>query len=91
MIASGGYPESSTKGVTVRGIEAAGALEDVQVFHAGTMKGPGGEWQTNGGRVLGVCARGPDLRQAVARAYSAVDCISFDGAQLRRDIAWRAL
>jgi phosphoribosylamine--glycine ligase len=91
VIASAGYPASSTKGARIDGIEEADAKPDVQVFHAGTKRGPDGEWQTNGGRVLGICARGEDLRTAVARAYDAVDCIRLEGAQLRRDIGWRAL
>lgn len=91
VLASAGYPETSTKGVPIEGIEEADAIDDVQVFHAGTKRSPEGAWQTNGGRVLGVCARGRDLRSAVTRAYDAVDCISFDGMQLRRDIGWRAL
>ncbi len=91
VLASAGYPATSTKGVEIHGIEAADALKDVQVFHAGTRRDENGRWLSNGGRVLGVCARGDDLRGAVTRAYEAVDRIRMQGAQLRRDIAWRAL
>ena len=60
------------------------------MFHAGTRRGLQG-WETRGGRVLGVCARGDDLRAAVERAYAAVSQITVDGGQFRRDIGVRAL
>lgn len=90
VMASAGYPASSTKGIPIHGIEKADALDDLQVFHAGTRR-ENDTWLTNGGRVLGICARGDDLRAAVSRAYEGVDLISMEGAQVRRDIAWRAL
>ena len=61
------------------------------VFHAGTRRGADGGFETAGGRVLGVTARGADVSEATARAYAAADKIDFDGVQLRRDIAARAL
>jgi len=93
VIASGGYPGSYKKGIPIAGLNAAGQVdvEDVVVFHAGTKRGLKGEVLTAGGRVLGVTATGPNLAQAVERAYQGVKKIRFEGAQYRRDIAYRAL
>jgi phosphoribosylamine--glycine ligase len=91
VLASAGYPATSTKGSPIIGLDQADALDDVQIFHAGTKRGPDGRWQSNGGRVLGICARGDDLRGAVGRAYEAAGLISMEGGQMRKDIAWRAL
>ena len=88
VMASGGYPGSYAKGLPITGIEAAEATGAV-VFHAGT-KMADGQLVNNGGRVLGVTARGTDLRTAVDNAYRAVDCISWPDACCRRDIAHRA-
>ncbi|MEN8160325.1 MAG: phosphoribosylamine--glycine ligase [Myxococcota bacterium] len=89
VLASAGYPRSAEKGKVIAGIESAGA-DDVVVFHAGTRR-EGSDFVTAGGRVLGVTARGVDVAAARERAYAAVDRIRFDGRQLRRDIAARAL
>jgi len=89
VMASGGYPEHYEKGLPITGIEAAEAAGAV-VFHAGT-KLADGKLVNNGGRVLGVTARGSDLRAALDRAYRAVACISWTDACYRRDIAHRAL
>ncbi|MCA9662282.1 MAG: phosphoribosylamine--glycine ligase [Myxococcales bacterium] len=91
VLASAGYPRTSTKGSAIRGLEALADERELKVFHAGTRRGEDGGWETAGGRVLGVCARGDDLRQAIDRAYRACDEIAFDGMQLRRDIGGRAL
>ena len=85
ILASGGYPGHYEKGKPISGIEAAGALPDIVVFHAGT-KSVGGAALTNGGRVLGVTALGDDQRAARAKAYAAADTISFEGLQRRNDI-----
>ena len=85
ILASGGYPGHYEKGKPISGIEAAGALPDVVVFHAGT-KSVGGAALTNGGRVLGVTALGDNLPEARAKAYAAADAISFEGLQRRNDI-----
>ena len=90
VLASGGYPRSYETGKRITGIEAAEADPDVVVFHSGTKKdGPG--FVTNGGRVLGVTARGPDVATARSRAYAAADRIGFEALQRRADIANRAL
>ena len=89
VMASGGYPGPYEKGKPIAGLKAAGELDDVVVFHAGT-KQQNGQAITSGGRVLGVTALGPDLKQAVGRAYAAASQISFDGAHYRTDIAHRA-
>ena len=85
VLASGGYPGSYEKGKIISGIDQADALDCVKVFHAGT-KFENGAILTNGGRVLGVSAWGPNLESARLLAYSAVDQISFDGMQRRSDI-----
>ncbi len=90
VLASAGYPRSSTKGVSIAGLESLGSCGELKVFHAGTRRGAKG-WETAGGRVLGICARGEDLQQAIARAYEACASIESEGAQLRRDIGARAL
>ena len=90
VLASAGYPRSTESGKRIRGLEAAESDPDVVVFHAGTRR-EGAGFVSAGGRVLGVTARGPDIAAAAARAYAAADRIHFDGMQLRRDIAARAL
>jgi phosphoribosylamine--glycine ligase len=85
ILASGGYPGSYEKGKPISGLESAGELDEVVVFHAGT-KAQGGQILTNGGRVLGVTALGQNLAGARALAYQAADRISFDGIQRRNDI-----
>jgi phosphoribosylamine--glycine ligase len=90
VMASGGYPGAYARGKAIKGLDEAGELESVVVFHAGT-KLDKGECVTAGGRVLGVTALGPDLNEAVKLAYRAVSRISFEDAQYRTDIAARAL
>ena len=88
MIASKGYPASSQKGIKIKGINTAQKNKDIVVFHAGTKKTKDGI-MTNGGRVLGVTAVGKNLDNALKKAYAAVEKISFDGMQYRRDIGRR--
>ena len=90
VMASGGYPGTFEAGKRIDGLDEAGAVEGVKVFHAGTSKRDGA-YYTSGGRVLGVTARAASLETAVARAYEACGKISFSGAHYRRDIAGRAL
>jgi phosphoribosylamine--glycine ligase len=91
VMAAGGYPGSYEKGTAISGIEAAGAHEGVEVFHAGTTRDGEGTWRTAGGRVLGVTAGADTVETAVRRAYTAVENIHWDGVHYRRDIAHRAL
>jgi phosphoribosylamine---glycine ligase len=88
VLASGGYPESSSSGDVISGLDAVPA--GVEVTHAGTAR-RGDAVVTAGGRVLNVTALGPDARSARDAAYAAADLITFDGRQLRRDIARRAV
>jgi phosphoribosylamine--glycine ligase len=89
VMASGGYPGSYAKGKVIAGLDAANALPNTKVFHAGTARA-GDKIVTNGGRVLGVTALGKDLKSAQTAAYVAVEKIHFEGAQFRRDIGAKA-
>jgi phosphoribosylamine--glycine ligase len=86
VLASAGYPESSSRGDVITGIDAAEALDGVHVIQAGTAL-HGEDLVTAGGRVLAVVATGPTVRDARASAYDGVAAISFPGAQHRTDIA----
>jgi phosphoribosylamine--glycine ligase len=88
VLASRGYPESSSKGDVITGLERVPA--DVHVTHAGTARDASGDLITAGGRVLNVTGLGSDATSARAAAYAAADMIEFPGKQLRRDIALRA-
>jgi phosphoribosylamine--glycine ligase len=90
VMAAQGYPGAYPKGAVITGIPEAEKL-GAAVFHAGTALNPAGQTVTAGGRVLGVTARGATIHDAVVKAYAAVACIHWDGAQYRRDIAARAL
>jgi phosphoribosylamine--glycine ligase len=85
VLASAGYPESSSSGDVIAGLERVPA--DVLVTHAGTARRDDGALVTAGGRVLSVTALGDDTVAARAEAYAAAHMISFDGMQLRHDIA----
>ena len=90
VMSSGGYPGTFEQGKRIDGLDEAGAVSGVKVFHAGSSKRDG-VCYTAGGRVLGVTARAPDLETAVGRAYEACGKINFAGAHYRKDIAGRAL
>ena len=90
VLAAGGYPDQYRKGDRITGLEAAAALPDTVVFHAG-VKLEDGCPVTNGGRVLSVSALGTDLPAAVANAYKAARLIKFDGVYMRKDIGARGL
>ena len=84
VMASGGYPGNYSKGIEIKGLDDNGNVEDAIVYHAGTAFD--GTFKTAGGRVLGVTAVGNDLKEALSKAYTAVEKISFEGAHYRKDI-----
>jgi phosphoribosylamine--glycine ligase len=86
VLAAAGYPGQVRTGDSITGIDGCGA----EVFQAGTRVGPHG-LETAGGRVLGVTARGPDLRAAIGNVYSAVSRIRFEGMHYRSDIGGKGL
>ncbi|WP_284178315.1 phosphoribosylamine--glycine ligase [Rhabdaerophilum sp. SD176] len=90
VMAARGYPGDYAKGSVIRGLDKAGTLPGVTIFHAGT-KAVGGEVTSHGGRVLTVAATGTTLREARDRAYAAVDAIDWPEGFCRRDIAARGL
>jgi phosphoribosylamine--glycine ligase len=90
VLASRGYPASSSRGEAISGLADAAAIEGVEVTHAGTAI-EDGEIVTAGGRVLNVTALGPTPGDARDRAYQAARLISFEGMQMRGDIAARAV
>ena len=87
VAASGGYPGDFEKGKTISGLDEAGAIEGVVVFHAGTARDTGGGLVTAGGRVLGVTARAATIEAARARAYEAIGKLHFERMHYRKDIA----
>jgi len=85
VLASDGYPVSYEKGFEIKGLENFENKEGYYVFHAGT-KAEGDKIVTNGGRVLGVTAKGKDLKEARANAYEATKLIQFENKYMRNDI-----
>ena len=85
-----GYPGEYLKGSAIEGLDDAARLDGVIVFHAGTAT-KRGRVVTSGGRVLGVTALGEGARDAIEKAYRAVDRISWEGAYYRKDIGQKAL
>jgi phosphoribosylamine--glycine ligase len=90
VMAANGYPGAYDKGSEIRGLEAANAMPDANVFHAGTAA-EGGKIVATGGRVLAVTATGATAAEAQKKAYAAVDKIDWPGGFCRRDIGWRAI
>lgn len=85
VLASGGYPESYTKGYEITGLDDVKKRSDIVVFHAGTAL-KDGKYVTNGGRVLGITGIGKDLDDAIKIAYEGVDIVSFENVHYRKDI-----
>lgn len=85
VLASEGYPVSYEKGFPITGLEEFKKHEGYYCFHAGT-KFDGDQIVTNGGRVLGVTAKGKDLKEARANAYAATEWVNFKNKYMRRDI-----
>jgi len=90
VMASGGYPDKYEKGKEITGLDQAGRMEDVVVFHAGT-RAEGGKIYTDGGRVLGVTAIGKTIIEARDRAYEAIRAIHFHHAHWRTDIGMKGI
>lgn len=83
--ASGGYPVKYEKGYEIHGLDADGQHEGVLIYHAGTKK-ENGKYYTNGGRVLGITAKGTNLQEALDKAYAVVQEVGFDKMHYRTDI-----
>jgi phosphoribosylamine--glycine ligase len=90
VMAAQGYPAQPEKGSQIRGVDAAGSVEGVEVFHAGTVE-KDGKLLANGGRVLNVTAMAGSVSEAQGRAYAAVDLLDWPQGFCRRDIGWRAV
>ncbi len=90
VMAAKGYPGAYEKNTVIVGLDAAAQLDGVEIFHAGTAARDGKVVAT-GGRVLNVCGIGKSVGEAQARAYAAVEAITWPGGFCRRDIGWRAV
>ncbi len=86
VLASAGYPGSYKTGMPISGLNKIAGTNEVQVFHAGTAKSPTGGYVTSGGRVLGITAADATLEEALARCYSTIKEVHWEGMQYRRDI-----
>lgn len=86
VLASDGYPVKYEKGFKIQGLDAFKGRDGYYVFHAGTKFDKDGDIVTNGGRVLGVTATGPDLKAARANAYEATEWVQFANKYMRHDI-----
>lgn len=103
VCASGGYPGIYRKGLSIKGLDEASGIDGIMIFHAGTKlthnaqrNTPLGntrdrQYETSGGRVLGITALDAEVKGAADKAYKAVSMISFDGMHYRKDIASKAL
>ncbi|MDR0328067.1 MAG: phosphoribosylamine--glycine ligase [Planctomycetaceae bacterium] len=91
VMASKGYPGEYEKGLKISGLNEAATIPNTKVFHAGTVMNESREVVTQGGRVLGVTGLGESVAEAKSAAYSAVQCIHWEGAWCRKDIANKAI
>ncbi len=91
VMAARGYPEAPERGSIIRGLDRAGAVPNVTIVHAGTTQDADGTIRAAGGRVLTICATGPNLQAARDAAYKAVGLIDWPEGFCRNDIGWRAL
>jgi phosphoribosylamine--glycine ligase len=90
VMAAKGYPGDYAKNTEIGNVDAAGKIDGVTVFHAGTKR-DGDKLLAIGGRVLNVTATGRDVKEAQARAYKGIDAIKWPDGFCRRDIGWRAI
>lgn len=86
VLASDGYPVSYEKGFEITGLEQFDGKEDYYCFHAGSKFDDKGRIVTNGGRVLGITAKGATLKEARAKAYEETEWVSFQNKYMRHDI-----
>lgn len=86
VLASDGYPVAYEKGKVITGFENFEGKDGYYCFHAGTKLDDQGRFVTNGGRVLGITAKGSDLKEARANAYAATEWIQFENKYMRHDI-----
>lgn len=86
VLASDGYPVAYEKGKVISGLEKFDDAEGYYCFHAGTKLNEEGRFATNGGRVLGITAKGADLKEARANAYAATEWVEFENKYMRHDI-----
>lgn len=91
VLASEGYPDSSSEGDQIVGLDEVAGMAGVRVYHAATRMEEDGFFYTSGGRVLNVVGTGDSIMEARARAYAAVELIHFPGMHYRTDIALEAL
>ena len=86
VLASDGYPVAYEKGFEIKGLENFDGKEGYYCFHAGTKLNGEGKIVTNGGRVLGITAKGATLKEARANAYKATEWVDFENKYMRHDI-----
>jgi phosphoribosylamine--glycine ligase len=87
VMASAGYPATSTHGTVIEGVDAAASSPGCVLFHAGTARDADGTWRSAGGRVLGITALGDNAAHARELAYAGIAHIHGDGLHARGDIA----